>query len=130
MSRNTTHTTFVALIADNPETIDELQAYLSRAGVVAHGALGSADANEFPAGAAAAVWFADDFATSSVIASVDQLRRLRPGLRILLVTTVPHRFAGLFPRTGDAVAPIVLQKPVVGRNILDALRPAEAVVPQ
>jgi hypothetical protein len=121
-SPNSTARPFVALVADNPEMVDELQAYLGRAGVVAHGALGDAEATEVPPSATAVVWFVDDFAVTAVIAAISELRRRRPCLRILLVTSTPTVFAGLFGQAGEALAPVVLSKPVVGRKILDALR--------
>jgi hypothetical protein len=117
------------LVADSPETVDELQAYLGRAGVVAHGTPGDTDAGGVPSHATAVVWFADDFAVAKVIAEISELRRVRPRLRILLVTSMPSTFAGLFGQAGEAVPPIVLSKPVVGRKILDALRPVAVTPP-
>jgi len=117
------------LVADNPETVDELQAYLGRAGVVAQGTRGVADAGGVPPHATAVVWFADDFAVAAVITEISELRRVRPRLRILLITSVPSTFAGLFGQAGEALPPIVLSKPIVGRKILDAIRPAAVMPP-
>ena len=128
-SPNTTASPFVALVADNPETVDELQAYLGRAGVVAHGAPGDAEAGGVPLHATAVVWFVDDFAVAAVIAAISELRRMRPLLRLLLITSMPSTFAGLFGQAGEALPPIVLSKPVVGRKILDALRPVAVTSP-
>jgi hypothetical protein len=129
MGPNTTAGQFVALVADNPETIDELQAYLGRAGIVAHGTSGDAEGSGVPPQATAVVCFVDDFAVLSVIAAVGELQRTRPSLRLLLITSMPTRFAGLFRQAGEALPPIVLTKPVLGRMILDALRPVEVTPP-
>lgn len=126
---NTTSRPTVALVADNPETVDELQAYLGRAGIVAHGASGDAEADGVPPHATAVVWFVDDFAVPAVIAAISELRRMRPRLRLVLVTSTPTTFAGLFDQAGEALPPIVLSKPAVGRKILDALRPVADTPP-
>jgi hypothetical protein len=121
---------FVVLVADNPETIDEVQGYLRCAGLQAHASRGGSPSDDVPARATAVVWFADDFADAAVVKAVSALRRRRPGLRILLITNLPGRFAQLLDRQMGSLVPLVLSKSALGSEILAALRSPNSIGPQ
>ena len=113
---------FVVLVADNPETIDEVQGYLRSNGLQAHASRGLIPGDDVPARASAVVWFADDFADADVLRAVSDLRRRRPGLRSLLITSLPGRFSELLGQEMGSMAPLVLSRSALGSEILDALR--------
>jgi hypothetical protein len=113
---------FVVLVADNPETFDTVQAYLRGAGLQAHSSRGTSPGADVPARATAVIWFADDFTDAAVIQAVSDLRRRRPGLRILLLTSLPSRFAELLGHEMGSMAPLVLSKSALGSEIVGALR--------
>jgi hypothetical protein len=119
----------VVLVADNPETIDEVQAYLRSAGLQAHASRGLTPSVDVPARATAVIWFADDFADAAVVQAVSVLRRRRPGLRILLLTSLPGRLAKLLGQEMGSMAPLVLSRSALGSEILAALRAQTSIEP-
>jgi hypothetical protein len=114
---------YVAIVSNNPETLDGLQTYLQQAGVPSHGTRALHDLNMVaPEFATAAVIFPDDFANDAAVALVRNLRRRRPRLLALIVTREPHRFRSLTDADGRSRPPLVLPRPSFGWDILDAIR--------
>lgn len=112
----------VAVVAENPETVDGLAAYLLRSGVRSKGSCTVDQLAELASSAAAVVLFPDEFGPDEMVRAIQSLRRSQPMLFILLVTRDPHRFAPAIRGDGKSVAPVVLPKPSFGWTILDALR--------
>ena len=110
----------VTVVASSAETLDGLQAYLSRAGLNVRGTrrLQMADADP----CSAIVYFPDDFATEDVLRELHRLSRQRPSVLALLVTSEPQRYAPIAEIGGEGRAPLVLPKPAWGWRILDAIR--------
>jgi DNA-binding response OmpR family regulator len=109
----------VAIVSQNPETLDGLQAYLSAAGVVASCSrdLENCAAASLPH-ALAFVLFPDDYRWESVVAALAELRERRPRSLPVLVTSHPNRFEGLLGKGSVLVVP----RPVWGWTILEAIR--------
>jgi hypothetical protein len=112
----------VTIVADNPETLDGLEAFLRRAGVTTVGTKHIEKLSETPPPASSVVvFFPDDFPKSSVLSALKALRSKCPTTLAVLVTKEPKRFEGL-PSNEGGVAPLVVPKPVWGWTILDAIR--------
>jgi len=112
----------VTLIADNPETLDGLQAYLAGVGVASRTTRVLRDAALILPGSSALVLFPDDFALKDVERRLAFLRASRPELLIVLVTSSPGRFRSALDRDDRCLSPVVLPKPAFGWVILDAIR--------
>ncbi|HEX7604203.1 MAG TPA: hypothetical protein VF316_21440 [Polyangiaceae bacterium] len=112
----------VTVIAESPETIDGLHAYLDGAGVESHAVQALRDAKRVPLKSTAVVIFPDEFVIDDVVASITSLRSARPRLLILLVTGAPQRFRPALEPDGKSLPPVVLPKPAFGWTILDAIR--------
>lgn len=110
----------VTVVASNAETLDGLQAYLGRAGLNVRGSrrLEAADADP----CSAIVYFPDDFATEDVLHELHRLRRRRPSVLVLLVTSDPQPYWGIVGADGEGPAPLMLIKPAWGWRILEAIR--------
>jgi hypothetical protein len=108
----------VALIANNPQTLDGLHHYLQGAGVEAHPSHGFA----VPAATSAVIIFPDELDEAEVIAQVVSLRAARPAMVIVMVTGRPQRFKPALAPDDHSLLPIVLPKPAFGWTILDAIR--------
>jgi hypothetical protein len=108
----------VTVICANRKTLEELQAYLSHAGIDARGVVEmNVREMELPARSVVVV-FPDEFDTNNIVAEVQQLRQQKPDVLSLIVTRQPSRFS-TFSRD-DAIA--VIPKPAWGWTILDAIR--------
>ena len=121
-SRSTKPALHITIVADNPETLDGLEAYLRRAGASTNGTRcieKLADAT--PPSSSVVLLFPDDFKPDSVMSALATLRRRRPGTLPVLVTREPRRFESL-PPTKGGIVPLVVPKPVWGWTILDAIR--------
>jgi hypothetical protein len=113
----------VSILSSNPETLDGLQGYLNRLGVVARCARTIQHFDTIaPKQVTVAVIFPDDYVHAEVVALVKKLRRLRPQLLTLLVTHEPQRFFSVVAVDGRSIAPVLLPKPSFGWDILDAIR--------
>jgi hypothetical protein len=112
----------VAIVAENPETVDGLAAYLDRSGVPTKGSCAVDQLCDLASSASAVVLFPDEFGTDQIVSAIEVLRRARPMLLILLITRAPHRFGAAIRSDGRSVLPVVLPKPSFGWTILDALR--------
>lgn len=110
----------VTVVSDNLETLDELQAYLRRAGVATKGTKHIDGITDGPTTApSAVVLFPDDFDTEAVMDALATIRKARPSLLFVLVTRDAKRFATVPP--GESPI-LVIPKPAWGWTILDAIR--------
>jgi hypothetical protein len=112
----------VTVIADNPQTREGLNAYLSAAGVASSTSRRLQAVSLVPRAATAVVVFPDDFQLDAVERALVSLRRARPNLLIVVVTGAPQRLGTALDPDGRSVAPLVLPKPAFGWTILDAIR--------
>jgi hypothetical protein len=112
----------VAVVAQSPETVDGLAAYLGDSGITTSGCCALDELGSLTSASTALVLFPDDFAGDVVLAALGDLRKTRPKLFILLVTKEPHRYASAVDPDGRSIPPLVLPKPSFGWSILDALR--------
>jgi len=122
VTRSSARSLYVTVISDNPETIDGLHGYLSRAGVASRAIRALRDASTIPPSAIAVVIFPDEFGRNDVVASINALRAARPRLLILIVTSAPQHFRSVLKPDGRSLPPIALPKPTFGWTILDAIR--------
>lgn len=121
-NRSSARLLHVAVVADNPETIDALHAYFSQAGVASNGTRTLNGANRMAPATTALVLFPDDFDAGDIVTFITSLRSARPKLLILLVTGTPQSFRSALGPDGHSLPPMVLPKPAFGWTILDALR--------
>jgi hypothetical protein len=112
----------VAVVAENPETVDGLADYLHRSGVPTRGSCTVDQLPDLASSAVAVVLFPDEFRTDEMLAAILRLRATQPSLLILLITRDPHRFGSAIRGDGKSIPPVVLPKPSFGWTILDALR--------
>jgi hypothetical protein len=113
--------TCVTVVAANRETVDGMHMYLQARGVASRTARAlhpSAVAQE----SSAVVLFPDDISSREIIKQVMTLRRARPQLLLVVVTSHASNFVPAFDPDGESETPIVLPKPVFGWTILDAIR--------
>lgn len=119
----------VTVIADNPQTREGLNAYLSAAGVASSASRRLQDVSLMPQAATAVVVFPDDFQLEAVEVTLVSLRRARPNLLIVVVTGAPQHLGAALGQDGRSVAPLVLPKPAFGWTILDAIRERDDLAP-
>ncbi|HEY6559171.1 MAG TPA: hypothetical protein VI072_17930 [Polyangiaceae bacterium] len=112
----------VTIVSDNPETLDGLESYLRRAGVMTNGTRHLEKLTEvIPPVSAVVILFPDDFYFDLVLSALETLRLQRPTILPVLITSEPKRFEAL-PAVDSGFAPLVVPKPVWGCTILDAVR--------
>jgi hypothetical protein len=114
----------VTLVAADRETIDVLQAYLSRAGIASHGTPDLRGGSSTTDLRSALVVFPDEFPAQEVALAVRQARHERPTLPIVLVTQSPQEVRALLNDDRHPLPPIVIRKPAAGGMILDAIHVA------
>lgn len=112
----------VTVIADNLETIDGLQAYLSRAGLSLHSTRDLRDSGIVLPATNAVVLFPDEYDVDDAVARIAALRAARPQILILIVTSAPQHFRSAVVPAGRSKPALVLPKPAFGWTILDAIR--------
>ncbi|HXK16206.1 MAG TPA: hypothetical protein VNG33_00280, partial [Polyangiaceae bacterium] len=81
---------FVTVVADSQQTLDSLYAYFTRVGVTSNGARALGDVSLLAGDSTSFVLFPDDFDPAQVEASILALRRARPQLLIVLVSSAPQ----------------------------------------
>lgn len=113
------------MIAENPQTLANLDAYFKRVGVTSSGSRSLTEKGAIPSAATALVLFPDDYASGDVETFVIALRRTRPKLFVVLVTSAPQNFGLATQRDERTVPPLVLPRPAFGWTILDAIRGAD-----
>jgi len=119
----------VAIIGDNPRTIDDLHSYLESAGVASLASRMLAEVSSLPSATSCAVLFPDELDSGDVVRRVLALRLTRPQLLLVIVTSMPQLFRPAFDSDGHSLLPIVLSRPAFGWAILDAIREHAAEVP-
>jgi hypothetical protein len=112
----------VAIISDNPETLDGLREYLEGAGIATYGSRQLAAPLLMSHPLAAVVLFPDDFSTGDVFDLVARLLRARPNVRTLIVTGDPRRYEPLVALRTVSALPIIIPKPAWGWTILESIR--------
>ncbi len=112
----------VTIVARSPETLDGLQAYLSRAGLGARGTRDLEGAHAEPC--SAVVLFPDGFSLEEVRDALERLRREKPGVLSLVITGEPARYLPFARQEGRGRPPVVMPRPAWGWMILDAIRGA------
>jgi hypothetical protein len=120
--RSPSKVSYVAVVADNPQTREDLCSYFGQVGVKSNGTRKLDSASVAPAGATALVLFPDDFGAADVEAAILTLRRARPKLLIVLVTGAPQRLGAALEPDGRSLLPLVLPKPAFGWTLLDAIQ--------
>jgi hypothetical protein len=111
----------VTVVGENAKTVESLRSYLTAAGVDSDVLQQLPDVAMLARLGDALVLFPDDFDTSAVVSALENVQRLRPQLRLLLVTSAPQRYQRRQP-SDTAQPPILLPKPAFGWSILDAIR--------
>jgi len=111
----------VTIVSANPETLDGLQTYLRQAGVDARGTREIESGVAMDPHPSAAVFFPDEYPADHVLKEIGRLRKERPQVLVVLVTSQPHRFAKALDGS-EHTNTIVVPKPVWGWVILDAIR--------
>jgi hypothetical protein len=119
---HTPNPSYVAVVADNQQTLDNLHSYFERVGIASSGSRELGNAARLPSSVAALVLFPDDFERRAVEAFILALRSSRPKLLILLVTSTPQHLGTAVEPDGRSVPPLVLPRPAFGWTILDAIR--------
>ena len=119
----------VVVVANNPQTIDVLDAYFKQVGVASNGTRELDPTSMVPAAATALVLFPDDFGHADIERAILRLRRARPKLLIVLVTGAPQHLAAALEPDGRSVPPLVLPRPAFGWTILDAIRARSKLSP-
>lgn len=113
----------VVIVSANARTVDELARYLTGVGLAARGCAEPSRLAARGRRAGAVVLFPDELEPSALRAALAELRRRRPDVALVFVTSRPHEIEQLAERSsGDAVLP----KPSFGWAIVDALRAAAA----
>ena len=112
----------VAVVSDNPETLDGLREYLEGAGITTYGSrrLGAPLLMSRPL--VAVVLFPDDFLIGEVLDLVTRLLRARPNVRALIVTGDPRRYEPLVDLRALSAVPVIIPKPAWGWTILESIR--------
>ena len=113
----------VIIVSKKRATLRDLEAYLASAGCASHARTELVTAARgLPEAARALVLFPDDFAAPRVQAFLQQLRRSRPRLLVVVVTRDATRLGGGLEAGGRALPPLVLPLPPFGWEILEAIR--------
>jgi hypothetical protein len=113
---------FVTVVADNQQTLDNLQTYFARVGVASTGARELSGASVVPVHTTSLVLFPDDFERAQVESFILMLRHSRSDLLIVLVSSAPQHLGVAVAPDGCSVPPLVLPRPAFGWTILDAIR--------
>jgi len=111
----------VAVVSKNPETLDGLETYLQRAGVMTSSTRQLERSAQIVSGVSAVVVFPDDYEWEAVIGALTACMGSNPGALPVVVTNAPQRFDSVvWP--DDTAIPLVVPKPAWGWTILDAIR--------
>jgi len=117
-----TKPSYVAVVAENHQTLADLDSYFSRVGIASDGTRELRAPSAIARAATALVLFPDDYRAEDAQKFVLALRRARPKLLLVLVTSSPRTFDTAIEPDGRTTLPIVLPKPAFGWTILDAIR--------
>lgn len=111
----------VLIVSTDNETIDGMQAYLSRVGASAQTVTKLAEAVEGAKTAQAVVLFADDYTKDSAIETLAELRN-RLSARVVIVVSDEVDFFASIGAGESTGALTVLRRPIWGWMLLDAIR--------
>lgn len=114
----------VLVVSSNPETLDGLTQYLSKAGVPSESRRSANPLAELPRTLCALVAFPDDFLEHEISNYLFMVRTRRPDLSIVIVTRDARTYAALTTVEGRPLDAVVLARPAFGWAILDAIRAA------
>jgi hypothetical protein len=112
----------VCVVAQNPETIDALHDYLSRAGVSSYSSRRLVELDLATSHTSLLVLFPDEFDREQVCQAIAELRAAHRRLPILLITGAPQHYSHATLVKNLTPPPIVLPKPAFGWTILEAIR--------
>jgi hypothetical protein len=112
----------VCVVAQNPETIDALHDYLSRAGMSPHSSRQLLELDSAASHSSLLVLFPDEFDREQVCEAIAGLRAAHRRLPILLITGAPQHYGQAALASSLTPPPIVLPKPAFGWTILEAIR--------
>jgi hypothetical protein len=112
----------VTIIARRHETIEGLRAYLLAAGVTPRTTKVLGDWSALPSSTTSVVLFPDEFETNDVVQVVSSLRRSRPRLLVVVVTSAAQRFRPAFDPDEESHLPVIFPKPAFSWSILDTIR--------
>ena len=112
----------VTVVAESQQTLDTLCSYFERVGIAGNAARELGDVSMLATDATSLVLFPDGFERLQVEAFVLALRRARPSLLILLVSSAPQHLGAALEPDGSSLPPLVLPRPAFGWTILDAIR--------
>jgi hypothetical protein len=113
----------VAIVANDPATLDGLEGYMRGAGVVTTTTQWvDRILDVTPRTCAAVILFADEYAVAGVTRALTALRRARPTVLPVIVTNAPLRFGGRPRRRSHGLDPLVIPKPPWAWTLLEAVR--------
>jgi hypothetical protein len=112
----------VTIIAKSRETIDSLQEYFGRTGVVSHAQRSLDGLKDAAASGTTVVLFPDEFDADVVEESISSWRSKSPSCLVVIVTGRPQRLGASLEPDPRSRQPVVLPKPAFGWAILDAVR--------
>jgi hypothetical protein len=110
----------IAIVSNNPETLDGVQQYLRRVGARALAASRLEDVDAVNADADAVLLFADDYPRAVALRAFARLRASRPATLLVVVTEDVAAYAAR--AEGSASRVVVLRRPAWGWMLVDALR--------
>lgn len=112
----------VTVIAESRETLDGLHQYFEGAGVASKTTRSLADAATVTAATTAVVLFPDELDAAEVVRRIATLRKARPRLLLVVVTSTPQAFRAALEPDGHSALPVVLPRPAFGWTLLDVIR--------
>jgi hypothetical protein len=113
----------VAIVSSRAETLDGLQEYLQRVGASCRGTRNLGDVASAGSRATdSAIIFPDDFDRAEVQSTLASIRRLHPGLLVVLVTREPQHYRSAAAPPSERPPLVVLPRPSLGWEIVDVLR--------
>lgn len=112
----------VLIVASSLQTIADLKAYLTQSGLTSAGTRHLEELLFTPLSLDAVVVFPDDFDTDELTKTLQSLRRAKPRLLIVVITSAPQQLLAALDVDGRSRQPLVLAKPAFGWTVLDAIR--------
>jgi hypothetical protein len=114
----------VLVLSGSSETLGELTAYLSRAGVSSESRSAANPLAELPRSARVVVVFPDDFPRHEIGTYLSLVGARRPELALVIVTRNASAYAALRTLDGRPLQATVLPRPAFSWTILDVIRDA------
>jgi hypothetical protein len=114
----------VLVVSSNPETLDGLTQYFSKAGVPSESRRCANPLAELPRALSGLVVFPDDYIEHEIANYLFMVRTRRPGLTIVVVSRDAQAYRAMTTVEGHPLHAVVLARPAFGWAILDAIRSA------